>query len=106
MRHRLKGFNVMSEINTGEMPEPLVAPGDPAMATVHDLRALVYTVPEVAQLLTISRNTAYAMVRDGQIPARKLGTRWVVPRKAFHAWLDATPSPDDIATLPTAQNWR
>jgi len=83
----------------------IIEPDDPPMATVHDVRALVYTVPEVAQLLTVSRNTAYAMVRAGQIPARRLGTRWVVPRKAFHAWLDATPSPDDLATLATAQNW-
>jgi len=83
----------------------IIEPDDPPMATVHDLRALVYTVPEVAQLLTVSRNTAYAMVRAGHIPARRLGTRWVVPRKAFHAWLDATPSPDDLATLATPQNW-
>ena len=79
---------------------------DVPLATVHDVRALVYTVPEVARLLLVSRNTAYAMVRGGQIPARRLGTRWVVPRKAFHAWLDATPSPDDLSTLANAQNWR
>lgn len=78
---------------------------DQSTATVHDIRALVYTVPEVARLLLVSRNTAYAMVRGGQIPARRLGTRWVVPRKAFHAWLDATPGPDDFATLAPAQNW-
>jgi excisionase family DNA binding protein len=76
------------------------------LVTVHDLRALVYTVPEVAQLLTISRNTAYTMVRTGQIPARRLGTRWVVPRKAFHAWLDATPLPDDLAPLSASRQWR
>jgi excisionase family DNA binding protein len=74
-------------------------------ATVHDIRALVYTVPEVAKLLAVSRNTAYLMVRTGQLPARRLGTRWVVPRKAFHNWLDATPIPDDTTTLANVANW-
>ncbi|MDQ3762992.1 MAG: helix-turn-helix domain-containing protein [Actinomycetota bacterium] len=49
----------------------------------------VYTVPEVAQLLSLSRGTAYALVRDGTIPALRLGSRWVIPRVRFHAWLDS-----------------
>ena len=49
----------------------------------------VYTVVEVAQLLSLSRGTAYALVRDGTIPALRLGGRWVVPRSRFHAWLDS-----------------
>ncbi|HSV67100.1 MAG TPA: helix-turn-helix domain-containing protein [Mycobacteriales bacterium] len=49
----------------------------------------VYTVPEVAQLLTLSRGGAYALVRDGTIPAHRLGGRWVIPKARFHAWLDS-----------------
>jgi excisionase family DNA binding protein len=49
----------------------------------------VYTVVEVAQLLSLSRGSAYALVRDGTIPALRLGGRWVVPRTRFHAWLDS-----------------
>ncbi len=49
----------------------------------------VYTVVEVAQLLSLSRGTAYAFVRNGTIPALRLGGRWVVPRARFHAWLDS-----------------
>jgi len=49
----------------------------------------VYTVVAVAQLLSLSRGTAYALVRDGTIPALRLGGRWVVPRARFHAWLDS-----------------
>jgi excisionase family DNA binding protein len=49
----------------------------------------VYTVVELAQLLSLSRGTAYALVRDGTIPALRLGGRWVVPRARFHAWLDS-----------------
>ncbi|MFI5488895.1 hypothetical protein [Micromonospora echinaurantiaca] len=28
-----------------------------------------------------------------QIPARKLGGRWVIPKKRFHAWLDECTEP-------------
>jgi excisionase family DNA binding protein len=51
----------------------------------------VYTVSEVAQLLSLSRGVAYELVRDGTIPAHRLGRRWVVPRARFHAWLDGDP---------------
>ncbi|MEH0841903.1 helix-turn-helix domain-containing protein [Micromonospora sp. CPCC 205711] len=48
----------------------------------------VYSVREVARLLSLSLGSTYALVRDGEIPARKLGGRWVIPKKRFHAWLD------------------
>jgi excisionase family DNA binding protein len=53
----------------------------------------VYTVKEAARLLSISVSTAYALVRSGDIPAERLGRRWVVPRKRFHAWLDGATVP-------------
>ncbi|HEX3828053.1 MAG TPA: helix-turn-helix domain-containing protein [Sporichthyaceae bacterium] len=49
----------------------------------------IYTVEEVAELLGVARSTAYELVRDGKIPARRLGGRWVISRARFHAWLDA-----------------
>ncbi|MFE9694445.1 helix-turn-helix domain-containing protein [Micromonospora sp. NPDC005806] len=48
----------------------------------------VYSVREVARLLSLSLGSTYALVRDGEIPARKLGGRWVIPKKRFRAWLD------------------
>jgi excisionase family DNA binding protein len=48
---------------------------------------LTYTIPEVAELLGISRSTAYACVRRGEIPALVLGTRRVVPRAGLEALL-------------------
>jgi excisionase family DNA binding protein len=58
----------------------------------------VYTVKEVAFLLTLSLGNAYELVRDGTIPAERLGRRWVVPRKRFHAWIDrdADDAADDL----------
>lgn len=61
---------------------------DPALGQQPAERA-VYTVVEVARLLSLSRGRAYALVRDGTIPALRLGGRWVVPRTRLHAWLDS-----------------
>lgn len=58
----------------------------PALAI--DPHRLTYTVPEAAYLLNLSRGLAYQYVREGVIPAERIGRRWVVPRGRFHAWLD------------------
>lgn len=58
----------------------------------------VYTVAQVAELLSLSLGSTYALVRSGEIPARKLGRRWVIPKRRFHTWLDQLPTappPDD-----------
>jgi len=55
---------------------------------VIDTRCLTYTVDEVAQLLNLSRGVTYQHVRDGVIPAERIGRRWLIPRKRLHAWLD------------------
>ena len=55
---------------------------------VIDTASLTYTVDEVAQLLGLSRGVAYERVRDGSIPAQRMGRRWLIPRRRFHAWLD------------------
>ena len=49
---------------------------------------VTYTVPEIAALLGISRATAYAMLRAGEIPARRIGSRWIIACRRFNAWLD------------------
>ncbi len=42
----------------------------------------------MAGLLGIARGVAYESVRNGEIPATRVGRRWLIPRKRFHAWLD------------------
>ncbi|MDQ4034104.1 MAG: helix-turn-helix domain-containing protein [Actinomycetota bacterium] len=31
---------------------------------------------------------AYELVRQGIIPVKRLGRRWIVPRARFHVWLN------------------
>lgn len=59
---------------------------------------VTYTVREVAKLLGISLGSTYALVRDGTIPATRLGGRWIIPRTRFHAWLDGVTEQPNAAT--------
>lgn len=45
------------------------------------------SVEEAARLLGIAKGTAYRAVRAGQLPAIRIGRRWIVPRRALDAML-------------------
>ena len=45
------------------------------------------TVAEAAEQIGVSRNFAYAMIHDGEIPHLRLGRRIVVPKSALKNWL-------------------
>ena len=53
---------------------------------------LTYTVEEAATALGISRGLAYAMVREGRLPALRLGPRrLIIPCAALEGLLDLAP---------------
>jgi excisionase family DNA binding protein len=47
----------------------------------------VLTVTDVAYLLRSSVRTVERLLRDGKIPARKVGRKWIILRKPFERWL-------------------
>lgn len=53
-----------------------------------DVEPLTYTVDEAADLLGVARSVAYEAVRNGSIPATRVGRRWLIPRQRFHDWLN------------------
>ena len=53
---------------------------------------LMLSVAEVAAVLGISRAGAYELVHGNGFPALKIGSRIVVPRDKFLAWIDANSS--------------
>jgi excisionase family DNA binding protein len=69
-----------------------------ATVTPAPLGRVVYTVKETAQLLSLSLGSTYQLIRAGEIPAMKLGGRWVVPKRRLHEWIDGLPeaSTDDL----------
>jgi len=48
----------------------------------------VYTVEEVMAILGKSRSFVYKMLRQGKIPAKKLGSAYIIPKKIFDNWLE------------------
>lgn len=65
------------------------ASGDGSDEYVIDEGTAVYKVREVARLLALSLGSTYELVRTGEIPATRLGNRWIIPKSRFHAWLDS-----------------
>lgn len=58
------------------------------MKTASTTTPATMTVDEAARLLGVGRNLAYQAVREGQLPAIRLGKRIVIPRAAVLAMLE------------------
>lgn len=56
---------------------------------------LMFSVPEVGEVLGISRAGAYKLVRSAGFPHIKTGNRIVVPRDKFIAWIDKNSEVDE-----------
>ncbi len=50
---------------------------------------LTFTVSESAEILGVSRTTAYELVRSGALPCVRLGRRIVITRRTLEELLDA-----------------
>jgi excisionase family DNA binding protein len=48
----------------------------------------VLTIEELAIYLKISKSTLYKIVREGKIPAQKVGRHWRFRRQAIDRWLE------------------
>ena len=57
------------------------------MATEVDDQVLVYSIPEVAHILRISRSKARKMASNGDWPLLRIGTSVRVPKAALEAWI-------------------
>jgi excisionase family DNA binding protein len=55
---------------------------------------LTWTITEAAQLLGISRATAYEAAHRGELPVRLIGRRMLVPRVALLRLLEQDAPPD------------
>lgn len=48
-------------------------------------------VDEIARELGVCRNTVYRALERGQLPARRVASRWVVHRTWFDRWMQGEP---------------
>lgn len=49
---------------------------------------VMLTAPEVGEVLGISRAAAYELVRSQGFPKLKIGSRTLIPKDKFLAWID------------------
>ncbi len=56
---------------------------------------LTLTVPEVGEVLGISRAGAYELIRSKGFPHMKIGTRILIPKDKFFAWINAQTEVED-----------
>ncbi|MCX6006398.1 MAG: helix-turn-helix domain-containing protein [Chloroflexi bacterium] len=91
---RLIVKEVMAELRAqerffGDAGSSLAAPISSGATGVNQPgKRLVYSVTEAMTLLGISRASAYNLIRTGQIPFLRFGTRIVIPRVALLKMLE------------------
>jgi len=50
-----------------------------------------YSIPEVMCVLGLCRDSVYKLIREGRLPARKIGRRTVVLETDLQAFLEGLP---------------
>ncbi|HHY12247.1 MAG TPA: helix-turn-helix domain-containing protein [Firmicutes bacterium] len=53
-----------------------------------DIEPVVYNIPEIASMLDIHLIGAYELAKRKGFPSVRIGRRIVVPKEAFHRWLE------------------
>lgn len=71
----------MENINPGSAPKGIPTSGSNTNGPAF------YTVKETAQILRVGRSTLYRIIRDGDFPAVRLRSRYVVPAAVLHRLL-------------------
>ncbi len=61
---------------------------DESIEKISGVERLCLTVPEAAEMLGISRNFAYQLVKEGKLPVIKFGKKLLIPRAALGKMLE------------------
>ncbi len=56
------------------------------------------SIEEAAAFLGFGKTVLYSLAREGRIPARKVGKKWLFQGSELNAWVDASSSPDTMFT--------
>jgi len=67
-----------------------------------EIEKAVYNIYEVAALMEINLPKAYEIARQENFPSIRIGRRIVVPKEAFHRWLEQAAL--DKQSYDTAEN--
>lgn len=75
----------MSRLN---LSEDLPGRTPPKAKPTRRIPVIGMTVDETAEALGLSPRTVADLVRNGEIPAARVGTRWIISPKAVQRWLE------------------
>jgi excisionase family DNA binding protein len=50
-----------------------------------------------ADLLTVSPDTVYALFKNGELPGRKVGRKWITTKSAVLRWVEDSFAPDAVS---------
>lgn len=64
----------------------------------------VYTLEEVAEILKVSRRTLYTYVKEGKLPAVKMGKYWRVSQESLQAFISTGTTVADANRRKEHQN--
>lgn len=53
---------------------------------------MALTVQEAALVLRLGQGSVYAAIHRGELPARRVGKRWIIPRASLERFLDGQPA--------------
>ncbi len=70
-----------------------------------DITKAVYSVPEAAEVLGISRTLAYCLANEGELPVLKLGKRKVIPKIALEKMLGSITNECERKVSEIEQRW-
>jgi excisionase family DNA binding protein len=57
----------------------------------------VLDVGMAAELLTVSTDTVYDLLKRGELPGRKVGRKWLTTRNAVLRWIESSSEHDTLA---------
>ena len=64
----------------------------------------VYTLDEVADILKVSRRTLYTYVKEGKLPAVKMGKYWRISQESLQAFISTGTTVSDANRRKENQN--
>lgn len=56
---------------------------------IHNLEFKFFFVSEVAAMLRVSSAVVYCLIRDGKLPAVKVGRAWKIPEESITSYICA-----------------
>ncbi len=69
----------------------LAAKGTPSGVTMpNTITPLAYSVEEAAQQLSVSSQSVRRLIDRGELKARRVGTRVIVPKNELERWLEGS----------------